>query len=52
MQMLYSDQNVFWGGKKHEEGGSLTIIATALIETGSRMDGVILRNLKVRAIAN
>ena len=35
-----------------EEGGSLTIIATALIDTGSRMDEVILEEFKGTGIWN
>ena len=46
MQMLYSDQNAFGAARNIEEGGSLTIIATALIETGSRMDEVIFEEFK------
>ena len=36
----------FGAARKAEEGGSLTIIATALIETGSRMDEVIFEEFK------
>lgn len=37
----------FFGAARHvEEGGSLTILATALIETGSRMDDVIYEEFK------
>ncbi|GCE31461.1 transcription termination factor Rho [Dictyobacter alpinus] len=36
----------FGAARKIEEGGSLTVIATALIETGSRMDDVIYEELK------
>ncbi|MBU2444300.1 MAG: transcription termination factor Rho [Bacteroidetes bacterium] len=37
----------FFGAARHtEEGGSLTIIATALIDTGSRMDEVIFEEFK------
>ena len=37
----------FFGAARNiEEGGSLTIIATALIETGSRMDEVIFEEFK------
>jgi len=36
----------FGAARKVEEGGSLTIIATALIETGSRMDEVIFEEFK------
>ncbi len=37
----------FFGSARHmEEGGSLTILATALVETGSRMDDVIYEEFK------
>jgi len=36
----------FGSARKVEEGGSLTIIATALVETGSRMDEVIFEEFK------
>src|SRR5439155_24733695 len=37
----------FFGAARHvEEGGSLTILATALIDTGSRMDEVIFEEFK------
>ena len=39
-------KKIFWCGKNIEEGGSLTIIATALIDTGSRMDEVIFEEFK------
>lgn len=40
-------QNVSFGAARNiEEGGSLTIIATALIDTGSRMDEVIYEEFK------
>jgi transcription termination factor Rho len=43
MQTRYKDLKRFFGAARNiEEGGSLTIIATALIETGSRMDDVSL----------
>ena len=39
--------NAFFGAARNlEEGGSLTIIATALIDTGSRMDDVIFEEFK------
>ena len=38
--MHYKDLKDFGAARNIEEGGSLTIIATALIETGSRMDEV------------
>ena len=46
MQMHFKDQKIFGAARNIEEGGSLTIISTALIDTGSRMDEVILKNLK------
>lgn len=36
----------FGAARQHEEGGSLTILATALIDTGSRMDEVIYEEFK------
>ncbi|HNT88723.1 MAG TPA: transcription termination factor Rho, partial [Candidatus Hydrogenedentes bacterium] len=36
----------FGAARKVEEGGSLTILATALVETGSRMDEVIFEEFK------
>ena len=46
--MLYKDPKGFLESVYYniEEGGSLTIIATALIETGSRMDEVIFEEFK------
>ena len=47
MQMHSRSQNVFFGAARNiEEGGSLTIIATALVDTGSRMDDVIYEEFK------
>jgi transcription termination factor Rho len=43
---LTRPKRIFGGGRKIEEGGSLTFIATALTETGSRMDEVIFEELK------
>ncbi len=40
--MRYINRKIFGAARKAEEGGSLTIISTALIDTGSRMDEVIL----------
>ena len=37
---------LFGSARKVEEGGSLTILATALVETGSRMDDVIFEEFK------
>ena len=47
MQMHYINQKDFFGAARNiEEGGSLTIISTALIETGSKMDEVIFEEFK------
>ena len=43
---LQRPKRFFWAARKIEEGGSLTIIATALIDTGSRMDEVIFEEFK------
>jgi len=43
---LYKPKRFFGAARKVEEGGSLTILATALIETGSRMDEVIFEEFK------
>src|SRR6476620_1120545 len=43
---LHKPKRFFGAARNIEEGGSLTIIATALIETGSRMDEVIFEELK------
>jgi len=43
---LYPPKHFFGGARKLEEAGSLTIIATCLIETGSRMDDVIYEEFK------
>ncbi len=43
---LYKPKRFFGSARKIEEGGSLTIIATALVETGSRMDDVIFEEFK------
>ena len=51
MLTLYKKPKRFFGAARNiEHGGSLTIIASALIETGSRMDEVILRSLKAPVI--
>ena len=45
--MHFRDQKDFFGAARNiEEGGSLTIISTALIDTGSRMDEVIFEEFK------
>lgn len=43
---LHRPKRFFGSARNVEEGGSLTIIATALIETGSRMDEVIFEEFK------
>jgi len=43
---LHSPKRFFGSARNIENGGSLTIIATALIETGSRMDDVIFEEFK------
>jgi len=43
---LYPPKRFFGAARNIEEGGSLTIIATALIDTGSRMDDVIFEEFK------
>ena len=43
---LYKPKRFFGAARNIEEGGSLTIIATALIETGSRMDDIIYEEFK------
>lgn len=43
---LHRPKRFFGAARKLEEGGSLTILATALIDTGSRMDDVIFEEFK------
>jgi transcription termination factor Rho len=43
---LYPPKRFFGAARNVEEGGSLTILATALIETGSKMDEVIFEEFK------
>ena len=43
---LHKPKRFFGAARNVEEGGSLTIIGTALIETGSRMDEVIFEEFK------
>ena len=43
---LYRPKKFFGSARNIEEGGSLTILATALVETGSRMDDVIYEEFK------
>ena len=46
MNALQRPKRFFGAARNVEQGGSLTIIATALIETGSRMDEVIFEEFK------
>ena len=46
MQTLYTNQRFFGAARNIENGGSLSIIATALTETGSKMDEVIFEEFK------
>jgi transcription termination factor Rho len=43
---LYPPKRFFGAARNTEEGGSLTIIAACLVETGSRMDDVIYEEFK------
>lgn len=43
---LHRPKRFFGAARKIEEGGSLTVLATALVETGSRMDEVIYEEFK------
>jgi transcription termination factor Rho len=43
---LYPPKRFFGAARNVEEGGSLTIVATALVDTGSRMDEVIFEEFK------
>jgi len=43
---LYPPKKFFGAARNVEEGGSLTILATALVETGSKMDEVIFEEFK------
>ena len=43
---IYPPKRFFGAARNLEEGGSLTILATALVETGSRMDEVIFEEFK------
>ena len=49
---LHKPKRFFGAARNVEDGGSLTIISTALIDTGSRMDEVILKSLKARGTWN
>ena len=46
IRALEEPKSVFGAARNTEEGGSLTIVATSLIETGSRMDDVIFSEFK------
>jgi transcription termination factor Rho len=43
---LYKPKNFLGAARNMEDGGSLTILATALIETGSRLDDIIFEEFK------
>jgi transcription termination factor Rho len=43
---LYKPKHFFGAARNIEDGGSLTIISTALVETGSKMDEVIFEEFK------
>ena len=43
---LYPPKHFFGAARNFEEGGSLTIVATALVDTGSRMDELIYEEFK------
>jgi transcription termination factor Rho len=43
---LYPPKRFFGAARKLEEGGSLTVIGTCLVDTGSRMDDVIYEEFK------
>ena len=43
---LYRPKRFFGAARKMREGGSLTILATALVETGSKMDDVVYEEFK------
>jgi transcription termination factor Rho len=43
---LYPPKKFFGAARNFEKGGSLTIIATALVETGSRMDDLVFEEFK------
>jgi transcription termination factor Rho len=43
---LHKPKRFFGAARAQEEGGSLTILATALVDTGSRMDDVIFEEFK------
>ena len=45
-QALYPPKKFFGAARNIENGGSLTIISSALVETGSKMDEVIFEEFK------
>ena len=49
---LQKPKRFFGAARNIKDGGSLTIIATALQDTGSKMDDVILKSLRVLVIWN
>lgn len=46
LSALYKPKKFFGAARNLEEGGSITILATSLVETGSRMDDVIYEEFK------
>ncbi|MFW6155553.1 MAG: transcription termination factor Rho [Planctomycetota bacterium] len=46
IRALQAPKRLFGAARKAENGGSLTILATALVETGSRMDDLIFEEFK------
>lgn len=47
-QAMWGAKKIFGAARNIEDGGSITILATALIDTGSRMDEVIYEEIKGR----
>jgi transcription termination factor Rho len=43
---MQAPRAIFGAARKIEDGGSLTIVATALVDTGSRMDQIIFEEFK------
>jgi transcription termination factor Rho len=43
---MQAPRQIFGAARKIEDGGSLTILGTALVDTGSRMDEVIFQEFK------
>ena len=43
---MHPPKGIYGAARKIEEGGSLTIIATCLVDTGSRMDDIIYEEFK------